>query len=198
MKAMYLMGARVSEMVSYASPSDIDSPGHKGQPRGPRGNEYTLAKERGEKVVVFKLKTGKRDGKPRNVALPLDPKYEPWTEEVLNYYIERGRRKVFPFTRQITGRWCHKTFKGLVYPIEPQITHRNGVRVRVKAHLRPFGTHALRHLRATELVEVYGFDVWEICQFCGWSLKTLGPQHMSRYLHLQWRRYFPKLLKERN
>ena len=147
--------------------------------------------------------TAKRGGIPRYVALPLNSEYEPWTEVVLQHYIECGDDFCFPFTRQKVWMYAKEAFEGLMYPIERyKIVKRKGdsrvVKV-VDRHARPFRTHALRHVRATELIEYYGFDGFELSIYGGWTLRSIigVAMAMERYAHLQWRKYFPKLLKKR-
>jgi hypothetical protein len=194
---LYLCCGRVSEAVSEAAPSD-HSP-----PRGPTGEDvYATIYERGDEEVeaaIFSVSTAKRGGMRRVAALPLDPRYEPWTSQLYDYFEDAGSRPVFPFTRQTAWHVAHEAFDGFRYPIEPyRITEDGEVVKDVKRHTRPFGTHALRHLRATELVEVYGFDGVDLSMFGGWTLQhTIGLGSLARYTHLEWRRYFPKLLRRR-
>jgi len=53
----------------------------------------------------------------------------------------------------------------------------------------------------THLAEHYGFEAYDLTVYAGWTFKTgLGRMGMSSgqldtYLHLKWRRYYPKLLK---
>jgi hypothetical protein len=86
------------------------------------------------------------------------------------------------------------------YPIERYRVYDDfGVKKEVDKHARPFTLHALRHLRATELVEYYGFDGFNLSIYGGWTLKSaIGVSaSMERYLSLSWQSYFPKLLKKR-
>jgi hypothetical protein len=76
----------------------------------------------------------------------------------------------------------------------------NGLKKEVEEHIRPFALHALRHLRATELVEFYGFNGYNLSTYGGWTLKTVVGVSASieRYLSLSWHNYFEKMLKRRN
>lgn len=73
LKCSYLFAARVSELVSYVSPSDVTVA------RGPTGRDFyidTFAMgDLKAEAAVFKVKTAKRGGKERLVALPLDKRY---------------------------------------------------------------------------------------------------------------------------
>lgn len=199
----YLFCARVSELISKISPSDKAYT----TARGPKGSDVRLDTfelgEIREKAAVFTVSTAKRGGVERLVALPLNPEYEPWTREVYEYYKECGGDFCFPFTRQKVWQYSKQAFEGLRYPIERySVTHPEGKekdRQVVNRHFRPFRTHALRHTRASELIEYYGFDGVDLSIYGGWTLRsTIGVgSTMQRYAHLQWRKYFPKLLKKR-
>ena len=199
----YLFCARVSELVSRISPSDVAHT----TPRGPKGSDVRLEKfELGpikENVAVFRVSTAKRGGIERLVGLPLNPKYEPWTKEVCKYYLAQKNEACFPFTRQKVWQYSKQVFEGLTYRIERYtLIERLGetkIRKIKKRHLRAFRTHALRHIRAAELIEHYGFDGFDMSIYGGWTLRsTIGVgSSMERYAHLQWRKYFPKLLKTR-
>jgi len=191
----YLFCARASEIIGATNSYDVAH----GQTvaRGPTGHDVKLETfELGDittEAAVFTIRTAKRDGKIRKIALPLEKKFEPWTEPLYNYYLEHGNDKVFPFTRQKAWEYAQETFTGLSYPIErynmydPEDTKPK------------FRTHALRHLRATELIETFGFTGFDLSVYGGWTLRSMVGvgSALSRYAHLDWRRYFLKLLKKR-
>lgn len=202
--ASYLFCARISEIIGRTSPSDLK----KTRARGPKGSDVrTDIFEVGslkEEVAIFTINTAKRGGLERKIALPLNPKYEPFTKQLLKYFREHENSKVFPFTRQKAWEYSKIVFEGLRYSIENYVLseYENGIRVNkipIKSHYRKFRTHALRHIRAAELIEFYGFDGYDLSVYGGWTLRSMMGvgSAMSRYAHLQWRKYFPKLLKER-
>jgi hypothetical protein len=198
--AAYLFCARVSEIVGTICPSDS----HKTTARGPTGNSYTIEQyDLGPiqtEAAVFTLHTAKRGGKERRIALPLDPKYEPFTQMLVDYFNKFGKEKVFMFTPQKATSYARNVFDDLTYPIERYKVYKNKVVVKVvDDHVKPFRTHALRHLRTTELIEHFGFNGFDLSIYGGWTLRSMVGvgSAMSRYAHLQWRKYFPKLLKQR-
>ena len=196
--ATYLFAGRISEVVGRASPSDVGTVA-----RGPIGSDvrtdvYTLGPLK-EEAAVFSVQTAKRGGRKRLIALPL--KYEPWAKPLRAYFKERTKVLVFPFTRQKVWSYAKDAFDRLKYPIEQYAIYEGEVpkvkKIR-KAHTRDFRLHALRHLRATELVEYYGFNAFDLATFCGWTYRTaIGMSSVDRYLSLGWQTYFPKLLKKR-
>lgn len=131
----------------------------------------------------------------------LPANYEPWIMQLYKYF-RKKEDKIFPFTRQKVGKYVRDkgVFENLKYPVERyNIMLPGKVRKVVNRHMRPYNLHALRHSHATELVEYYGFDGFNLCVYLGWTLKAgVGITPVAgRYLSLSWQSYFPKLLKER-
>ena len=201
--AAYLFCARASEIIGKTNQYDIKH--NQTIARGPTGKDVKLVTfELGDiktQAAVFTIRTAKRDGKIRKIALPFEQEFEPWTKSLYRYYNERGSEKVFPFTRQKAWQYAQEAFIGLSYPIEKysQYDPKESTPKPVKAHNKPFRTHALRHLRATELIETFGFTGFDLSVYGGWTLRSMVGvgSSLSRYAHLNWRRYFPKLLKKR-
>ena len=76
----------------------------------------------------------------------------------------------------------------------------------LKGILPPKGKHTpknlLRHYRLSHLCEYYNFDGLDLSNYGGWSVKTgMGmtgmtvSSNLDFYIHMAWRRYFPKLLR---
>jgi hypothetical protein len=192
--ACYLLAARASEVVGVASASDTTTP------YGPRGNHawedaFQAEGPAPERVAVFRVRTAKRQGLERFIALPLDPRYEPWSRPLLDYYrAQGGENLVFPFTRQTLFCYAREAFSGLTYEIEPQRIEGG----RVERHSKDAGVHFLRHVRASELASAYGFSAFDLATYCGWTLKNAGLSSvMARYVGMSWQSYFPRLLVER-
>jgi len=197
----YLYAGRISEVIGRATAGDNTVA------RGPKGTDARLDYYQNgthkESCVVFTVKTAKREGIVRNVALPLE--YEPWAKVVYDYFQKFKDRTVFPFTRQRVGMYVreNKVFEDLTYPIEKYVVVESTGETkkvnRVNRHIRRYNLHALRHSRASELVEFYGFDGFNLATYGGWTYKTAARTSnvMERYLSLGWQSYFPKLLKER-
>ncbi len=195
LEATYLLGAaRISEIVGLSNWNE--------KVYGPKGTDVKLDRYGRHKVAVFGMKTAKLQGKPRPIALPLEPQYEPWSQQLYDYFKNAKSDFVFPFTRKVPWRYVTKarTFEGLTYPIERYKIIRNKQLIKVvDRHTRLFKLHALRHLRASELVDFYGFDGFNLATYGGWTIKTaLGTTGIfDRYLALTWRNYFSKLLKRK-
>ena len=197
--AEYLFCARISEIIGCKCPSDVST-----EARGITGQDakQTVVSFGNEKhdTVVFTVRTAKRQGKERKIALPMNKEFEPFTEQLFNYVRQFGNEYVFPFTRQKAFQYSEQIFKDLTYPIERYRPFKNGKPLKpVEEHMKPFRTHALRHLRATELIELYDFSGVELSLYGGWTLRSMigVGSSLSRYTHLHWKKYFPKLLQKR-
>ena len=214
----FLIAGRASEIVGERCKSDI-----KTTPRGPTGSDFTLAEARVNdvdyEVVVFNVKTSKRDGIPRSIALPLDRKQEPWAKPVLDYFEGFSKDEhVFPYTRQALFPSAAEVFRDdFVYPIEAYSTQEldkekfdelinqvpEGLRHLVKApkylieetkiprHTRKLRLHgALRHYRLMELTQRFRFNREDRKIYAGHTIDVT-----DRYVHLDWNSYFPKLIR---
>jgi len=169
--------------------------------------------DHGGEVALFNVNTAKRGGALRICALPMDPACEPWTKRVVQYFQKFDPDSpVFPMNRQKVWREARSSWAELLYPIEDYeiievndqgtpILLDNGRKMkrRVNRHLRPFNLHAVRHIRATDLVVYYGFNGPNLAAFGGWTLSTAMrvSSSINRYVQLDWRSYYPKLLKKR-
>lgn len=175
-KVLYLNASRISEVLTRICPSDEGLT----HPYGTRMT-WELMKYQDEHVLLIKTMVAKRkEDIFKIVALPCDPKYEPWTLDLLRYLKKEKRRNLnFDITRQWAGD-IFRLWLGKFYRSNP------------KRILNPW-----RHWRLTHLVEIFGFDPYDLCVYSGWTFKhgISGSGQLDTYLHLDWRRYFPKLLK---
>lgn len=190
---IYLKAGRVSESISQKCRSDTTTP------YGPIGTDATIEDIEGHEAVIIQVKTAKRKGIERIIALPIET--EPLAKPLYNYYKSFGDNPVFPFTRQFVWVRAKEIFEGFSYPIlEYKLKEPTGEIVEVPAHNKRFTLHAIRHLRATELVRFYHFKAEDLAAYCGWRLTTVtkATAVMERYIDLgAYLEYFPKLLKKR-
>lgn len=74
-------------------------------------------------AVMFIAKTAKRKGRLRPCAVPLDPKYEPWAQPMLNYFKEVGDDYPFMFHEKFEhsiryAQWAAEdAFDGFMWPM---------------------------------------------------------------------------------
>lgn len=146
--------------------------------------DLAFTEYKGHKLALFTLRTAKREGVKRIVALPLSNSR---VKELVDFFQSR-KRILFAYGPSSVRHLLAEEFKDLNYFIE-RYTPRKGVVV--PAHERAMATHALRHLRLSELVNVYGFDELDLSTFAGWKMRGMS----SRYATLAWGRYIDKLLR---
>lgn len=185
---LYLTAARVSEVITKVDCYDKLHNKSKayGQHLSMKVYDFThkLTREK-HKALVIQLATAKRKATrgsfvPKLVVLPCALKYEPWTVELLKWHRDTGALNF-----SVSRRWVHKIVKKRLAALDPNVHPRN-----------------LRHWRLTHLVTEYEFDGHEVTAVAGWTQQTgfnragirLSPQ-LEVYLQVQWRNYFPKLLK---
>lgn len=192
---MLLTCGRAKETVSYTTLGDKSG---KNKPTGPIGKDVRLDKFGDFNIALFNVYTQKRDGLKRIIALPLQ--YEPWAEPLYEYMSSFGKDPVFNFSRQKLWARSKPLFEGLHYPIEKYTIWKDGKIAKVvNRHIKPFTLHALRHVRASELVEYYGFNGFDLAIYGGWTMRTtVGvSSQFDRYISLGWQSYIGKLLKKR-
>jgi len=178
LEAIYLYAGRVSEVIGHVVPSDQT------HARGPKGTDARIDEVDGHEVVLFNCYTAKRDGLLRIIALPID--YEPWAKPLFNYYLHFGPSHVFPFDRQTLWKSARDAFNGLTYQIEKYAVVDSALQKRyeIPRHDKPFALHALRHLRASELVSFYHFNAEQLAAYAGWKFSTVtrATSVMDRYV----------------
>lgn len=182
LKFQYLTGARVAEVCgSWAFNLD----------------EYEVTEFEGEPLIVCTLRTAKRKGKRRPIAIPLNPEFEPWGKDISDFVDSSAGFEPFDWSTWTQWNYARKSFEGLTYGIE-EYTHPE-FRNSIQEHERDLRTHGLRHIRATELINKYRFTPVQLATYMGWKLsgRLGGSRMMDRYVSLQWHDYFPKLLKKR-
>jgi len=149
-----------------------------------RKPDLTLTTYKGHDLALFTLKTAKRQGIHRIVALP---RSNPRVQNLVAYFQSR-KSHLFRYGPSSVRHLLADALNDFSYFIE-RYTPKKGVVV--GSHERSVCTHALRHLRLSELVNVYGFDAIDLATFAGWKMKGMA----GRYVTSAWGRYIDKLLK---
>jgi len=192
---MYLSCGRAKEIITRTTPGDKSG---RNVASGPKGSDTRLTDFGDFEITLFNIYTQKRDNLKRIIALPT--KYEPFATPLHKYMTQFEKKPVFNFTRQKLWLEGKPQFKGLTYPISKYTIWKNGeITKTISAHKKEFTLHALRHLRATELIEYYGFTGFDLAIYGGWTMKTMVgfSGQFDRYVSLNWRSYIGKLLKKR-
>lgn len=85
--------------------------------------EVTVVELTNVPAVLFIVKTAKRQGRLRPCAIPLDPKYEPWSQPMLDYFKEVGNNYPFMFHKRVEhsvryAQWkAEDAFDGMMWPM---------------------------------------------------------------------------------
>lgn len=189
-KLIYLLAARDNEVCTKVT---------KGDNTKPYGNFLTweITKfQKAKDTLVIKLAVLKRKTRDpttpnfRYVALPTNPSIEPWVLDLLKYMNKQRLENNAPLTLRIN------LTRTRVYQIlRHSLYSKFGIKVNPRRHY----CNILRHFRINHLVTEYNFGIMDLVAYAGWSLKTAagnmgmpsGQAHL--YLHLKWRKYYPKL-----
>jgi len=87
------------------------------------GKKVTVVELTQVPAVMFIAKTAKRGGRLRPCAVPLDPKYEPWAQPMLDYFKEVGNDYPFMFHENFAhsvryAQWeAEDAFDGFMWPM---------------------------------------------------------------------------------
>jgi len=147
-------------------------------------NDLKVTQYKGHDLALWTLRTAKRNGIERIVALPFS---EVWVNELVEYFQSR-KKTAFDYGMSSVNHLLAQELKNLKYFIEGYSIKKG---VTVQRHERKFNSHALRHLRLSELVNIYGFDDIDLATFAGWKMKGMA----NRYVTSAWGRYIDKLLE---
>jgi len=179
---MYLIAGRVSEVFGkYA----------------PRGDDVFLTDFNGEPAALFAVKTAKRRGMLRPVALPLRQDYEPWADEVRHYFT-RHRGK-YPF--RLHGNWeTSKTYamkaatqalRGLEWPMieytRTMVEGEEKLTIKVPHRWKHATSHVFRKRRTVTLVLDYDMDPISLAWIGGWTEHSQAanlPVAVKHYLYM--------------
>lgn len=197
LNACDLWAARISEVCASARPGE--------KAYGPQAKEVGVTTYEGYELAIWNVHTAKREGTIRKIAIPLE--LQPEAKDLLAHFEKFSpNEQVFSFSRSKPLDYVSRVqpiFEGLTYPIDTYVVGPKGDLRKVPSHKRDFKLHALRHLRASELVEKYGFDGFNLAAYGGWTIRTANsffgqsiPSVISRYLYLNWQGYIHKLLRK--
>lgn len=159
-------------------------------------------------VIVFQLKISKQASEKGQqppfhlVAVPLEEKYEPWTEGLYDYVKDsKDREYVFEFNRQDLWEYVtrkKKAFQGMFYTIDGYTATRRDGQKKFATHARPLKFGALRIARALELREKYCLGVEDLSEYVGLQLDLHSfplPKQPKKVYFDNWQMYIKKLCK---
>jgi hypothetical protein len=200
----YLIAGRISEVAGKY---------------GPVGNDAIKTDFDGESAVMFIVKTAKRKGRLRGCAVPLNPEYEPWAQEVYDYMVGFGSSYPFRFAEKWSTsirymQWeATKAFESLEWPMIGYTVKesKEAEAVKVPERWNKVTSHVMRKRRATTLMWDYDFTGIDLALYGGWTESSAEsmPQALKHYLYVDTkstreplkllkrmaRRYFGKLCR---
>lgn len=162
LQVSYLFGIRVQEIVD-------DNP--------ILGNDFHEETIEKEEALVAEIPTAHRGWKPRYVAVPLNPKYEPWSRNILDWSEMRYGKSLSKWkAMKSVQRYCFEIFKGLYWPM--------GGNKKGKYHNEPkltTVTHRIfREIRACELSFCNRFSQFDITNYLGLHTPTDYKQYFNK------------------
>jgi len=175
MKYQYIVAGRVAEIAGKYQPED---------------NLVYPVYINDIESVLFPVKTAKRKTESgwtlRGPAVPFNPKYEPWAEELYEYL--QDNTNPFDFgsvgskpnsSKRILEAAIEFTFDGFYWNLKP--TSDKGSR------WVPFKSHSLRRCRTLTLSIFYKLTPYELLFYGGWEDKDMAkiPSGETHYLYVE-------------
>ena len=178
-KYQYLIAGRISEVCGkYA----------------PKGNDAIAIDFDGELAVLFVVRTAKREGRLRPVALPLRVDYEPWADDIREYF--HYRRDDYPF--KFADKWttsvrymqweAEKAFADLEWPLVGYTIKKGDAKIKVPSRWKNVTSHVMRKRRTITLMLDYDFDHIDLSLYGGWTISQQSegvPQALKNYLYME-------------
>ena len=144
-----------------------------------QGNNFSEVMIGNEEALMVKIPTAKKGWKLRSVAVPLNPKYEPWAKIILDLSEKRRNRSISNYSAMRSiQRYCVMMFEDLKWPMPGY--NRGGVYNEPK--LSKVTLRSFREIRGYELSLSNRFTQFDVVNFLG---LTESPDY---------RLYFDKLL----
>jgi len=144
-------------------------------------NDFSETTIAGEEALVLEIPTARRGWKPRKVAIPLNPKYEPWTKDVLYFSEEKGEEPIYPKVSRVLQNKIKGFFKYLEWPTPGYKKKKEKKINKVDVTMKH-----LPEIREWELGLCHNFTDYDFRNF-------FGKEYDSSY-----EVYFNKLLKKSN
>lgn len=175
MRICYLFGCEVSEIL----------PEKKRERRLLIGNNFSETIIDGEDALLLEIPTTRQGGKPRTVAVPLNPKYEPWSKVILKVSEERANDPIFDIVIRTFQNHVEKTFLQFQWLVSGKWeTKEKSKKIWIPAHPVSISPHNLIEIREWELGLCHNFNEYDFGIF-------FGTEYSSDY-----RQYFKKLISK--
>ena len=168
LRISYLFSTRIQELVRKTSSETSRT-----------GNDFYQTNIDGEEALVLQISTARLGGKPRRVAIPLNPKYEKWSKEILRFSEEKANDFLYPNVARVLQYDVKRYIVDLEWPSTGYKRKKEKEKNRVNVTIKH-----LPEIREWELGLCYGFNEYDFSNF-------LGKEYDSDY-----NVYFKKLLNK--
>jgi hypothetical protein len=154
-------------------------------------------------IAVFSIPLSRQSNKTdkklcREVAIPIQPDLEPWTQDLLRWFKKAGDD--FVFTEHRSHYWNYvkynQVFKDLTAVIggyrriEHTISRKKSTKV--EPHEKEMNLGGLYKVREDELQKEYGFDEYDCAVYTGAQIRIAN----KRIVQMDWHRYINKLCQK--
>lgn len=171
LKITYLFGTSIDEIIRETSKDKTIT-----------GNDFYVASINDEDALLLEISTIRQGRNKRIIAIPLNPKYELWTQEILDYTEEISTNMIYRNVfRQLQNKIMTDYFNKFEWssPMYDTKTEKDKTRVNVTHRILPL-------IREWELSLCHNFNEYDFKNYFG---ETFNPDYNV---------YFNKLLNKSN
>ena len=156
MKIMYLFGVRISELL----------PKKKGG-EAIKGKHFSTGDIEGEEALQLTIPTSWQAGKSRQVVVPLNPKYEEWSKDILNLSENNYNEKIL----DIVGRTLQQHVSDGIHDLfcyeRGYFSYKKRVKKYQRSRTDPLQTKHFKEIREVELVLTHKLTPYELKNYFG-------------------------------
>ena len=127
--------------------------------------------------VLFLVKTARRPDHLRPCAIPIDKRYEPWAEQVLDQFKRVGENLPFRFSERSFQNAAKAAFGEYECQKDDYTDSETGKRI--ERRYSPFTSSSIRELRRKNLKNFYGFNEKDLAIFGAWYVPIYDVQLKS-------------------
>lgn len=151
LRISYLYSTRIQELVRKTSSETSIT-----------GNDFYQTIIDGKEALVLQIPTARLGGKPRRVAIPLNPKYEKWSKEILRFSEERANDFLYPNVARVLQYDVKKYIVDLEWPSTGYKRRKEKEKNRVNVTIKH-----LPEIREWELGLCHDFNEYDFSNFLG-------------------------------
>lgn len=156
MRIMYLFGVRISELL----------PKKKGG-EAVKGKHFSTVNIDGEEALQLTIPTSWQGGKQRSVVVPLNPKYEDWSKNILDLSEEKYNEKIMDIVGRTLQQHVSDSITDLYWYENGYFQTKKGVKKYRKARMDSIQTKHFKEIREVELSLTHKFTSYELNNYFG-------------------------------